>query len=292
MGRDVIAFHKENPSLYDNYQCKHYRGPLNPSNVWIEFGKLIYYTKKGEYSWPSSYFFVAPLGVGPKLSRLLRDPEKLRSGLKAEWNKSCTNKIIKDCSVVLDESLIQYIDSLDFSIFHAMPPLRMIDEHAETQWHLMRFGGGLPKRPPVDIPLPTPAGTELRYISKLLEAYSEHTGKEVKSHEAIPTKVLLDHFDESRIQFYSAEALRTFSRDILPSGEFNALQAEFHDCIMDEIRSAHPDGYRRVIAVVQRARQLQISECALKAVINPRDRAGICHQLANDKEMVRWVTNE
>ena len=28
MGRDVIAFHKDNPNLWDNYQCKHYCKPL------------------------------------------------------------------------------------------------------------------------------------------------------------------------------------------------------------------------------------------------------------------------
>ena len=58
---------------------------------------------------------------------------------------------------------------------------------------------------------------------------------------------------------------------------------------MDEIRSDHPDGYRRVIAVVQRARQLQITAHALITELSQSDRAGICHQLANDNENVRWV---
>ena len=34
------------------------------------------------------------------------------------------------CTAALDSSLLQYIDTLDFSIFHAKQPLRMIDEHA------------------------------------------------------------------------------------------------------------------------------------------------------------------
>jgi len=43
---------------------------------------------------------------------------------------------------------------------------------------------------------------------------------------------LKDHFSESRIQFYSAESLRVFSRDTLPPGEFKKLQDEFYGGIM------------------------------------------------------------
>jgi len=289
MGRDVIAFHRDAPDLWDNYQCKHYNTSITPTNVWIEFGKLVYYAKKGEYSWPSSYFFVAPRGVGTTLSKLLKDPEKLRSELKNKWDQYCKDKITKECSVVLDSSLVKYIDTLDFSIFHAVQPLRMIDDHAKTRWHLARFGGGIPERPPIDAPPATPAKVELSYVAKLLEAYTEYLGTDVVSHETIPSSDLQDHFSESRIQFYSAESLRVFSRDTLPPGEFEKLQEDFHGGIMDEIRSDHSDGYRRVIAVVKLARQLQVNAHALIAALTPLDRAGICHQLANDNENVRWV---
>jgi hypothetical protein len=289
MGRDVIAFHKDYPYLWDNYQCKHYRDPLRPTDVWIEFGKLVYYTMKGEYSWPSLYFFVAPRGVGTSLSNLLKDPQKLRSELKAKWDKHCRDKITKECPVALDSTLTQYIDTLDFSIFRAKQPLRMIDEHAETRWHVVRFGGGLPNRPPIDAPPATLAEKELSYVTKLLEAYADYIGKDVESYEAIPNPDLRDHFSESRIQFYSAESLRAFSRDTLPPGEFKKLQGEFYGGIMDEIRSDHPDGYRRVIAVVKLARLLQLSAHALIATLTQLDRAGICHQLANDNENVGWV---
>jgi hypothetical protein len=289
MGRDVIAFYKDAPDLWDNYQCKHYRNPLTPTDVWIEFGKLVYYTKNDEYSWPSLYYFVAPHGVGTTLSKLLKNPEKLRLGLKAKWDKYCKDKITKECSVVLDSSLAQYVDTRDFSIFRAVQPLRMIDEHAKTRWHVARFGGGFPKRPPIDTPPATLAKAELSYVAKLLEAYADHTKRDVGSPEAIPNPDLRDHFSESRTQFYSAESLRAFSRDTLPPGEFKKLQDDFQGGIMDEIRSNHSDGYQRVIAVVKLARLLQVSAHALIAELTLLDRAGICHQLANDNENVRWV---
>lgn len=289
MGRDVIAFHKDAPDHWDNYQCKHYRSSLSPSDVWIEFGKLVYYTEKRDYSWPTLYYFVAPHGVGTSLSKLLADPQKLRSKLKANWDTYCRDKITKECPVVLDSSLADYIDSLDFSIFRAKQPLHMIDEHSKTRWHVARFGGGLPMRPPIDSPPANPAKRELSYVAKLLEAYAEHTRTEVVSNEAIPWPELQDHFSESRKQFYSAESLRAFSRDTLPPGEFKKLQDEFYGGIMDEIRSDHSDGYRRVIAVVNLARKLQISAHALITELTQLDRAGICHQLANDNDKVRWV---
>jgi len=166
MGRDVIAFHKNAPNHWDNYQCKHYDHPLRPADVWIEFGKLVYYTKKGEYSWPSFYYFVAPRGIGPSLSRLLKDHRKLRTELKAQWYQHCRNHITKEGQLVLDSSLDKYIDAVDFSIFRAKQPLHIIDEHAKTRWHVARFGRGLPLRPPIDSPPANPLDAELSYIKK------------------------------------------------------------------------------------------------------------------------------
>jgi len=42
MGRDIIAFDKANPAIWDNYQSKHYKDGLIPSDIWVELGKLVY----------------------------------------------------------------------------------------------------------------------------------------------------------------------------------------------------------------------------------------------------------
>jgi hypothetical protein len=95
MGRDVIATVKGGNGAWDNYQCKHYQKALAPGDVWIELGKLAYYTLKSEYSYPRAYFFVAPQGVGPTLSNLLKKPHALRDGLLANWDKACRTEITK-----------------------------------------------------------------------------------------------------------------------------------------------------------------------------------------------------
>jgi len=289
MGRDVIAIHKEDNDSWDNYQCKHYDHPLAPSDIWTELGKLIYYTNRGDYNAPQSYNFVAPQGVGTKLSNLLKKPDKLRDELKVNWKGYCLKKITSMQDVKLNEALTKYINRFDFSILNTVPPLRLIDQHAKTRWHIARFGGGLPTRPPVETPPPQLAPVEARYVRQLLDAYGDRLRSTIRALLEIASETeLCEHFADSRIEFYSAESLRTFSRDTLPPGEYEKLQGEIHSGIKDEVRASHKDGYSRILAVIATARGLQITGHALISRLSVRDRGGICHQLANDDKL-KWT---
>lgn len=289
MGRDIIAFDKADPSVWDNFQCKHYKAGLAPTDIWLELGKLVYYTYINEYTYPRKYTFVAPQGAGTKLSNLLRKPDKLKEQLIDNWDKHCREGITSTTVVDLDAALRSYLDALDFSIFEAIPPLRIIDQHAKTRWHVTRFGGGLPARPKPTAPPAVVAAHEVTYVRSLLDAYGDHlkcalpTVADLEAHDDVR-----EHFNDARLEFYSAEALRAFSRDTLPPGAFEELQDELHGGIKDEIRCAHPDGYHRVLSVVKTAKLLPITDNALKDRLSTHDRGGICHQLANDGK-VRWV---
>lgn len=164
MGRDVIALDKDDESIWDNFQCKHYKDPLSPVNTWVELGKLVYYTSIGEYSYPRRYTFVAPQGAGTKLSNILKKPAKLKSELLANWTAYCRTGITSTKPVELDSALSVYLDGLDFSIFDAIPPLQLIDQHVRTRWHAARFGGGLPVRPSFDSPPASVAAHEVNYV--------------------------------------------------------------------------------------------------------------------------------
>lgn len=289
MGRDVIAFDKSNPTIWDNFQCKHYKAGLTPGDIWVELGKLVYYTYIDEYTYPRKYTFVAPQGAGTKLSNLLRKPDRLKEQLIDNWEKHCKEGITSTTTVDLDPALRAYLGALDFSIFAAIPPLRIIDQHARTRWYVMRFGGGLPARPKVTAPPATVEAHEVTYVRSLLDAYGDHlkcavpTVADLSTHDDVR-----GHFNDARLEFYSAEALRAFSRDTLPPGAFEELQSELHGGIKDEMRGAHPDGYRRVLSVVKTAKLLPITDHALKERLSTHDRGGICHQLANDGK-VKWV---
>lgn len=289
MGRDIVAICAGGRSGWDNYQCKHYDHRLTPSDIWIELGKLIYYTFQGNYTVPRRYVFVAPQGVGTKLSNLLRDPEKLRSELFSNWNSKCRENITSTATIELDGALKAHAEALDFSIFCAASPITIIEQHAKTRWHTIRFGGGLPPRPPVSLPPAEPTENEARYVRQLLDAYGDHLGCTLSGLLDLEDRpILQDHFKDSRREFYAAEALRTFSRDTLPFGEFEKLQEEIHSGVKDEIRSNHSDGYHRVVATTKMARLLPITAHPLSNRMTIWDRAGICHQLANDDE-ITWV---
>lgn len=289
MGRDVIATLKGG-GAWDNFQCKHYKNVLAPSDIWLELGKLAYYTKLGEYSYPRSYFFVAPKGVGPALSNLLKKPLDLRAGLLANWDRKCRTEITKTEVVECDATMRAHIESLDFSIFKTKPLLRILDDHSKTRWYIARFGGGLPPRPRTLTPPEVLARNEAVFVNELRRAYAEHLKLDLTDLDVglAAHDDLREHFHDARVEFYSAEGLRTFSRDTLPPGEFEKLQDEVHSGIKDELRDDHVDGYRRVVMVVKTARTLQLTSNPLITRIHTRDRGGICHQLANDGK-VHWT---
>jgi hypothetical protein len=290
LGCDVVAYLRDGDGAWDNYQCKYYDHRLTPADVWPEIAKLVVHARRGALSVPKRYVFVAPQGAGTKLAKMLRQPDELRIGLVEAWDKSCRTRITSSAPVELDNALRAYIAKFDFSIFSALPPLRLIDEHAKTRWHVARFGSGLPVRPPGPIPPASPATGETTYVRELLGAYAEHLGQAVQSPADLGgNAALAEHFDDARIAFYSAEGLRLFSRDTLPPGSFGALQADVHAGIRDDVRQRHPDGYARVLAATKAAQSLALTAHALSNATTVPDRHGICHQLANDGKM-QWTT--
>lgn len=289
MGRDVIAICANPQDGWDNYQCKHYKDPLTPSKAWIELGKLMYYTYINEYTYPRKYYFIAPQGVGTKLSNLFKNPATLRDGLFQHWDEHCKSKITTTRDVILDKELRDYITQADFSIFDKIPPLRIIEGHRKTPWFIARFGGGMPSRPPLSPPPMQPGPNEANYVQAILDAYCDYLGNVISWQELERTQGdLMAHYQDCRIEFSCAEALRAFSRDYLPPGEFERLQDEIFGGLGDELRTNHSHGYQRLVATVKTARLLQLSASALSGELTPRDRGGICHQLANDLKL-RWV---
>ena len=292
MGRDIIGIPDEGePAVWDNYQCKHYDHPLMPSDIWLELGKLVYYTHKNEFTCPRRYRFVAPQGVGTKLSKLLGKPEALKAGLIEQWDDKCRSSITSTGEIPLEGELREHLEGLDFSIIGYIPPLTLLDHHRTTPWYISRFGGGLPPRPVTPDPPDTPSDLEAVYLRKLFDAYSDARERPIGSFDDIREDMeLTGHYGDARLEFYSAESLRSFSRDTLPQDSFEALQDEIHSGIRDIIRGEHENGFRRLLAVVQTARALQLTAHPLVPRMHTRDRGGVCHQLANDRDDVKWVT--
>lgn len=294
MGRDVVAYisnPKENTESYEweCYQCKHYDNALMPSNVWVEFGKIVYYTYINKFPIPKAYYFVAPHGIGTSLSTLMDNPEELKKQLKENWEQYCKDKITKDEKIHLSSELITYIDTLDFTIFDKLSSSTIIQEHKEHSNHLIRFGGRLPLRENFPIP-DVNDDKELRYIKQLIKAYDSDCEQTISEVDEIPESYNR-HFTDSRKSFYKAEELRILTRDNLPEEIFENLKIEIFDGIINTAEDNHDNGYRKVKAVEDKSVDIKLESNPLREACQTIDKKGICHHLVND-DKITWIDNE
>ena len=291
-GCDVIATvdPSDPDSDWDNFQCKHYDHPLAPGDIWVELGKLCYYTHIGEYSVPRAYCFVAPTGIGTKLLNLIKKPERLREGLITNWAAKCAAQITTTKSVPLEGPLLEHLKTFDFTRVGHLPTPKLIEQHRKTPYFAVRFGLGLPTRATSPLPPATIAPGETRYVAQLLEAYSDNHGA-IYASTASLTASHKRHLQRARESFYCAEALRSFSRDTLPNGAFNNLQDQILDGVVDTAEADHSCGLTRVNATTAHATNLGLTSSALLGRVEPRDRKGVVHQLANEDRLTWMPTN-
>ena len=292
-GRDVIAEIVEDQ--YDYYQCKHYDKAIAPSDIWVEFGKLCYYTHNNDYPLPQHYYIVAPKNVGPTLLGLISNPLNINDGLIENWDKYCKKCIKTNEQIDLSGDLLRYVKDFDFKIVSVYPMQTIIDEHSTTPYFPFRFGGGLTKlRPEKQNPPVVIETQELIYITKIIAAYSDYKKTVIGSVKVLQEnhQELSSDFNRHRERYYSAESLRVFVRETLPDeSSFIKLKEEVYDGVIDIIEKDHPDGKSRLLGVMAQASQISIQDNILVAnsYVSLRDKQGLCHHLANEKHEVRWV---
>ena len=295
-GLDVVGFiaSSQFSDGWDNFQCKFYDKPLTPSDVWVEFGKIIYFTHCGEYTPPRKYYFVSPKQIGTKLGKLLANAKKLKEELKYNWEKHCQDGITSTGKIKLEGDLLAHLESFDFTIFDSVSLVRMIEQHAATAFHAVRFGGGLAPRPEPEIPPEDTVSMDHRYVRHLLSVYAQYIGDD----QELPDLSLLDkddvirnNFRRQRERFYHAESLRNFSRDTVPSGVFEALQNDVFDGVVDVCESKHDCGMDRLSATMSQAAKITVDASSLTSVTRTRDKQGMCHQLVNDSRL-NWSEHD
>lgn len=291
-GRDVVVWHDPpdvRPRRWSLYQCKHYDSRLGISKAAVEIGKVLYYTCIGDYTAPIGYWFVTHMGVTSDLQDTLDDPEKLRKYMKENWVKHCATDITSTKTIDLTPELSAHIDNFDFSIFKAKQPLDLINEHAETRYHLAVFGLPLIERGPPKAPPSTVAPSETEYVGQLYEVIGHEIGMNVKcfedfSHISQHKKL----FDRSRIMFYCAEGLKELARDQMADpAYFDTLLDEFQDGLFFDYTSVGQTGMQRLLATIKAAQALQLTGHVLGPHVRAKDREGMCHQMANEKRL-RW----
>lgn len=292
MGIDVIAYitnPKDNPNYkWDCYQCKRYNKPLNPSSMWIEFGKIIYYSFICKFPAPKSYYLVGTHGIGTSLKKYFIDSNKLKSELLKQWDSKCKNNISNTTSIPLEGAFLDYFEKFDFKIFNKVEPKIVVEGHKKHANHILRFGGGLPSRQNFPIP-DIEADKELRYIKQLVKAYDSDSDSEINEVNEI-SKYYERHFTDSRKSFYKAEELRVLTRDNLPE-IFESLKDEIFDGVINTVENKHENGYTKVKTVEDKAVNIKIESNPLREACETIDKKGLCHHLVND-EKISWVEDE
>lgn len=291
-GRDICTYIDYKNKIWELYQCKYYQNKLAPSDIYLELGKLCYYTFKKEYNLPIKYYFMSPQGLGPTLIDLIGKPDKLKESLFINWDQYCKSKITNTQLIELSKDLNNHINTIDFSIFDWVEPIDFINKFRETPYYSMYFGGGLQySRSITPKAASTIALEEIVYVRQLFEAYSDYTKEEIKDISDLKSMTeLLDHFNRQRDSFYIADSLRQFSREVLPpeSDAFNELKEEVYSLIIDVLTKSFPDGYCRLKETIQEAKRGSFTSNPLHQEIRTQDKEGLCHHLANENR-IRWV---
>lgn len=292
-GRDVLAYISIEKNEVEFYQCKHYKSALTPVDVYLEFGKLIYYTLNKDYSCPKKYFFVAPHGIGAKLQGLIENQALLKSNLIKEWDDKCKTKITSTKEIPLDESITDYINDFDFSIVSSIEPIKFIEDYKKTNYFAYRFGGGLQKtRKNIDSPPSAIRSNEIPYIKNIYDAYSSRLNTTITSETDFKDEdALNEHFLRQRNNFYHADSLEQFSRDALPPGNiaFKELKEEIFEQIIEVCESkSYRDGIEKMDETIKMAKTGSYTSNPLSGELKSQDKSGICHHLSNENK-IKWV---
>lgn len=290
-GRDVIAYES---GKVDYYQCKCYKDKLMPSDFWIEFGKLVYFTFIEEIPKPRSYKIVAPKGGGPSFIDLIKKPDKLQKELIRNWDSKCSKYIIRT-KIDLTDELEEYIKTFDFSIVELVDMSSLLLDYAETPLFYFRFGG---TKKPVRRKNMTFTSKieeyEINYVNELLDVYTEKLGFPVTKDNIKKHIKINEDFNENRSYFFSAESLNRNLRDVLSSNEeFDNLKNEIYSGVSNFAKREFKLSEEKMNEILHEATRTDLSSCVsyryLHFVKND-DKKGICHHLVNEGR-ITWFGN-
>ena len=149
---------------------------------------------------------------------------------------------------------------------------------------------------PADVPVPKVATQDERiYIDELYSAYGDAEGLDSFSEDDLTSfPEYADDLDDRRIDFYAAESIRRGVLELKGSnliGQFDILKNETLDGVKDTAKRTHINGYEHMLAVMEQAVSVPISNyilCASPYWISGKIKKGVCHHLVNDGKLV-WV---
>ena len=135
---------------------------------------------------------------------------------------------------------------------------------------------------------------EATYLAELLKVYAEKQKVSSFTVDNLPPKYQ-EELKRHRQDFYSAEAVRRKLREIsITNNEFETLENDTYDGIIDTHSMSYNNGYERLLHVLQQAVSLSSGKSLLWELpkwIGASEKKGVCHILVNDKRM-KWVIDD
>lgn len=161
----------------------------------------------------------------------------------------------------------------------------------------IHIGGNTINLPPELLPPADIDDEEIPYVNELLLAYADASGSNPLTKDEVSKLKgkYKDNFVEQRINYYSAVRICRIIRESYanPDQELRTWKTQTFDYISDTYRDDYPNGYKRLIAVLKKVvdskTQAAIDGC--DQLIQPKERKGVCHLLANDGVM-HWVQED
>lgn len=287
-GRDVEArlIDDLKISQWDLYQAKHYKNPLSPSNFFPELAKFFWQLGLKTYPRPRFYLICAPCNTGSDLHDLLANPTSFKERFLKDWKEGKTG--LKDKSSWMTKEALEEVANFDFSNIKEILVREFLEIHSTDETaHFATFKitpvrGDDPSAPVA------PESYEEVYLSELIKVYEEHSGSTLNLAQVMALEEYCDHLTSSRNEFYCAEGLKRFSRDIFPE-EFERLLTMVYQGVRTTLNSPkHTSGLDRLDAVTNLVSTLKFNDSKLNSTLRPGDLPGSCHHLVNDRKF-KWV---
>ena len=193
------------------------------------------------------------------------------------------------CADLLESIILDTINNIDSS-----PPSQKSDLDLTLINDIQEKIKSLPR--PAKLPVPKEATqNEETYINELLSAYGDAEGMNVFSTNDLSS---FPDYEEDlngrRIDFYAAESIR---RGVLELGsgsltdQFDVLKSETLVGVIDTAKRTHPNGYERMLAVMEQAISTPMTNYVLSSSpywIGGKIKKGVCHHLVNDGKL-SWI---
>jgi hypothetical protein len=220
------------------------------------------------------------------VKHLFANTDKLKEGLLKAWSTSVESKI-STVPVPLSPQIAALINGTDFTIFGGLHVDEVLDAIRGTAFYITNFGGGFPQRPLATEPPPDISAHETRYTEKLFAVYGERLAKPVGNlADLTPNTFERRHFNQMRRQFYSAEALSEFVRELTEQGTFAHFQKDiFNAVVWPVFTDDYATSFQRLQKTLSCAAVIPQGSNAIYLVAEAIDKQGVCHQLANGDEL-------